>query len=1315
MSGDGQLLPSARSVSLAIHKDSDRPHAHLMALTAVWGEFISHDVVHTPQTAGYDGTPIKCCGVTFENFHPDCFPIRIADNDPYYGKTKEICQEYVRSSVAPRIGCTLGPREQINQASSFLDASQIYGTTRKRVEELRLFQGGLLRTQAGAGGELLPSDGSSMYCKSTAGNLRCFKAGDDRVNEHIGLAALHTMWLREHNRIARELSSVNPHWSDEVLFQEARRVVIAEIQHITYNEYLPVVLGQSIVADYGLKPKSSGFYTGYDINTNVGVLNAVGSAALWFFASLMPKTMPLYDLNWRKLGEKSISESFYSPFDLYRNGALDQLLRGLLRGKAQSEDQFINDVMTNRMFETDPFRGLDLAAQLLQQGRDHGLPGYIHYRELCGLGEVKDYFDLNATMAADVIDSLRTLYSKVQDIDLFSGALAEYPQEGAVVGPTFGCLLGIQFQKLKNGDRFWYENDLPPSAFTLEQLQEMRKVTLGRIICDNSNAVDEVQPSVFLDRDPFLNSPMHCEGDAIRRIDFEKWYADQTEKNIPSSKILDAIKKARSDISRLRSREMDLWKDHKNADPHSPVGTAFGFNKPKPQALEIANTSFLLQFATVRFLNGIVGHSDDLQDSEHSHPVTRDVREVLSTLPSIEISALTELPKNEKCGEHDLPCDHTSIFRGVSGWCNNLKEPNRGKAFTTFKRLLPSEYADGLQTPKSLSTLGTELPSARLVSFEVHDDISVPHQRYSLLLMQFAQLLDHDLTHTPMNRGFGGSILDCHSCDAKDSVHPECWPITVPDGDPYFPNYNKTTGLPFCLHFVRSLPGQLTLGVREQLNQVTAYVDASHTYGSDTCEAKKLRTFVSGRLNTTKHPAGKQFKDLLPQTPDHPECKAKSGLCFEAGDLRSSEQPALAAIHTMWLREHNRLVDELHKRNPHWDDELLYQHARRILSAVTQHITYGEFLPRILGWDSVHKYGLELVPEDYFHGYDPKCDATIFNEFATAAFRFGHSLLKPAFKRFASDLRVKEPSVQLRHTFFDPDLLFRVGMVDELLYGLANTPMETLDNFITEEVTNHLFEEKKAPLSGMDLAALNIQRARDHGIPGYNNYRELCNLTRARAFDDLKREIPPRLIQKLKKIYATVDDIDLFPGGLAETPLKGGVVGPTFGCIIGKQFQLLRKCDRFWYENAEPLTRFTSAQLTSLRKSTLAKLICHNSDSVQLIQRAALDLPEPFLNPRVPCDTLPEVELDLWRDRLECNMNGKNITLGSAVRVSPCVMCLCSKEGPLCQSMKVDNCIRLSRSFKSSEILKDHVCKVQCAFAFRIFPPSSSVETLNSI
>lgn len=111
------------------------------------------------------------------------------------------------------------------------------------------------------------------------------------------------------------------------------------------------------------------------------------------------------------------------------------------------------------------------------------------------------------------------------------------------------------------------------------------------------------------------------------------------------------------------------------------------------------------------------------------------------------------------------------------------------------------------------------------------------------------------------------------------------------------------------------------------------------------------------------------------------------------GDLRVSEQPVLAAIHTIWLREHNRLAEELSSRNPHWNDELLYQHARRILSSLTQHITYSEFLPRILGWDAIHKFGLELVTEGYATEYREDCDATIFNEFASAAFRFGQWIL----------------------------------------------------------------------------------------------------------------------------------------------------------------------------------------------------------------------------------------------------------------------------------------------------------------------------------
>lgn len=89
--------------------------------------------------------------------------------------------------------------------------------------------------------------------------------------------------------------------------------------------------------------------------------------------------------------------------------------------------------------------------------------------------------------------------------------------------------------------------------------------------------------------------------------------------------------------------------------------------------------------------------------------------------------------------------------------------------------------------------------------------------------------------------------------------------------------------------------------------------------------------------------------------------------------------------------------------------------------------------------------------------------------------------------------------------------------------------------------------------------------ARDHGVPSYNNYRELCNRTRAKTFDDLLADLPREQVEALRRVYAHPDDIDLFPGGISERPLPGGVIGPTFACIIGGVFSRLRRCDRFWW------------------------------------------------------------------------------------------------------------------------------------------------------
>lgn len=530
------------------------------------------------------------------------------------------------------------------------------------------------------------------------------------------------------------------------------------------------------------------------------------------------------------------------------------------------------------------------------------------------------------------------------------------------------------------------------------------------------------------------------------------------------------------------------------------------------------------------------------------------------------------------------------------------------------------------------------------------------------MTMQFAQFLDHDLTMTPIHKGFHESIPDCRSCDSPRTVHPECHPFPVPPGDHYYPEINITSGQRLCFPFMRSLPGQQTLGPREQVNQNTAFLDASQVYGENMCVARDLKGY-GGRMNCTIHPA--KGKDLLPQSDHHPECKAPSGYCFIAGDGRASEQPGLTVIHTIFMREHNRIVAALRQVNPHWSAEKLFEHARKVVIAENQHITYNEFLPRLLSWNAVNLYGLKLLPQGYYKDYNPSCNPSILTEFASAAFRVGHSLLRPHIPRLSQNYQIIDPPILLRDGFFKPDMMLQPGMVDEIIRGLVSTPMETLDQFITGEVTNHLFEDRRVPFSGIDLIALNIQRGRDHGIPSYNNYRALCNLKRATTFEDLAREIPTEVIARFKRIYATVDDIDLFPGGLSERPLQGGLVGPTFACIIAIQFRQLRKCDRFWYENEEPAVKFTEAQLAEVRKITLAKILCENMDVHGDMQRAAFDLPSNFLNPRVPCQSMPQMDFSAWRESTGqgCLIGDRQVAVGESAFPTPCTSCVCTNEG----------------------------------------------------
>ena len=165
---------------------------------------------YTLPLSGYE----QCCDSMFRKENAmECYPIVANTNEA-------ICQEYVRSAIGLKPGCSLGAREQMNFATAYLDGSGIYGSTPKSSEDLRLLKGGLLKMDSG---RVLPLDEHNPNCRLVNG---CVRSGDERVNHNAGIAALHTVFAREHNRVARLLADVNPHWDEETIYQVRRKILL---------------------------------------------------------------------------------------------------------------------------------------------------------------------------------------------------------------------------------------------------------------------------------------------------------------------------------------------------------------------------------------------------------------------------------------------------------------------------------------------------------------------------------------------------------------------------------------------------------------------------------------------------------------------------------------------------------------------------------------------------------------------------------------------------------------------------------------------------------------------------------------------------------------------------------------------------------------------------------------------------------------------------------------------------------------------------------------------------------------------------------
>lgn len=543
-------------------------------------------------------------------------------------------------------------------------------------------------------------------------------------------------------------------------------------------------------------------------------------------------------------------------------------------------------------------------------------------------------------------------------------------------------------------------------------------------------------------------------------------------------------------------------------------------------------------------------------------------------------------------------CVSTAKYRTADGSCNNLQNPLWGKSQTPFERFIDPFYEDDVQDPRSRDVNGRPLPGPREISIAVHQRSTDRHAMdLSQFTMEFGQFVSHDIQFNALAKGYLNSNLECCSRLGLGRLHSNCLPISLPKDDPYFGAFKRT-----CMNFVRSLQSSAldcNVGPRQQINQNTHYLDGSAVYGSDQNTMNLLRLRTDGLLKSSSVD-GEEL--LSKDTNNSASCRLPTNnsnvKCFNAGDRRVNQQPALISLQTIWHREHNRIAKKLKTVNPEWNDETLFQESRKIVGAMIQHITYHSYLQDILGNDIMNKFDLKPKSSGYFTGYNANFKAMIRNVFSTAAFRFGHSMINDKLSYHPTKAFSTNIMSDLRNIVLKPDWIYRKdGGVGAVTKGLYETNAQSVDMRKSYEVTRHLFES--GPGTGIDLAAINIQRGRDHGLAPYNVWRSVCRLEPATTFTTGAGGLidhPEDAVLALKSIYKSVDDIDLFTGGVSENPLPGARVGPLFACIIGLQFKALKYADRFYYENDVENAKFTPEQLNEIRKTLMANVICRNTD-----------------------------------------------------------------------------------------------------------------------
>ncbi len=507
--------------------------------------------------------------------------------------------------------------------------------------------------------------------------------------------------------------------------------------------------------------------------------------------------------------------------------------------------------------------------------------------------------------------------------------------------------------------------------------------------------------------------------------------------------------------------------------------------------------------------------------------------------------------------------------RTYDGSNNNLANPKWGATFSELARLAPADYADKISAPA-----GAQRQNPRKLSNALFAQDSPLNDELGLsdFVWVFGQFIDHDITLS------------------EGSHELAMIPVNFPD-----PQFNPGGAIPnVMIPMTRTEPmegtGTSEDNPRQHFNEITAWLDGSAVYGSEAFRANWLRTFQEGKMKTSTG-------NLLPYSTINSEIDGADDIdapfmgndtgteakLFVAGDVRANENVLLTAYHTLFVREHNRICNELILQHPDWQDEDIYQHARKIVGGILQRITFDEWLPAM---------GVHLAP---YTGYDAQVNPAIMNGFAAAAFRLGHTLLNGNLLVMDEEGNERpEGPMRLRDAFFNPEALVENGGLDPFFRGMGAQVQQKMDAKVVDDVRNFLFGPPGA--GGLDLAAININRGRERGLPDFNSYRIALGLTPYRNFSDICQEV--EVVEALQSNYSSVDDIDPWVGMLAETHMSEALFGETVMAFMELQFGAIRDGDRFYYENDPSLT---TAEKEAIKATTMQQVLMRNT-GIKLMQ-----------------------------------------------------------------------------------------------------------------